>query len=788
MIESMFGECRLLIHLTTELEILLEKAFAEEEPHENVEEAKEYISHEIEDFENAAEPVIHYYDQFGKLRELDCGPPTPEVFQNLVKCMFPQVFFVIGPICSGKTELSTYLADRTNMTYLNFQAFAAKNDFIKIRSKPELIVQELIKRLRSEPNTRVIIDNFPESLKQMEFYCANAVVPHQVIYINATEDACLRNSQIVAKKDKKCLPLPKLMKKIKEFKENYKDILALCSKYQNLLKVVENTEKTTLKQLREKVANLFCPNIILGRCHEKSQEVLAEMTAELGSKDGYLSIDIPSSRREECSRRTRIGQEMLQYVSQGKIVPSECIVKMLKKLIFSGSDVNKFILTGFPEEVAQLQLFEESCAAISWEFYFYPQDEEFIATSSASCIETYMQSDNRLTIASSFKFELMEQYYGLNLQYVLINGPQLSGKSTIAKEIADQYGYTLVTTASLTEEVKNKKKNPEDEGADPGNVTFQQIIEQLVQKVEERKPKEKFVLDILPQESEEQVVAILEALGRPSHHIELALSYEEVKGRYKIVNQTPDLTEEILAQLDKTNKVYEAVKNILTNPEEGVEIKPYEIKASSSKEKMIQEALNIFELKIVLIKFDGSKSMELVFSNLSIKYGYLYLNTTSLIKQHIENKTALGKELEQRRKPRELRPELSSTDEFDYCAVHFDLQLVIKVLKEAVYKYRTSQKYIVISGILNAHKLANPEDKAEIRPIDEMFTLGRNIGNIQAIISLSKDEYDKIEDIRKPEFPPKPEVKVEIKKEPVEGEETEQKEENQEEGDFLYIN
>lgn len=50
----------------------------------------------------------------------------------------------------------------------------------------------------------------------------------------------------------------------------------------------------------------------------------------------------------EEKRRTAIGNEIHTFMSHKKAIPSELIVRMLKRIIYSGDGRNKFILSGFP--------------------------------------------------------------------------------------------------------------------------------------------------------------------------------------------------------------------------------------------------------------------------------------------------------------------------------------------------------------------------------------------------------------------------------------------------------
>jgi len=52
-------------------------------------------------------------------------------------------------------------------------------------------------------------------------------------------------------------------------------------------------------------------------------------------------------------------------VSGNRIIPAEMIVRMLRKIIYSGDATKKhFILTSFPDIIDQAKEFEKNCAMI----------------------------------------------------------------------------------------------------------------------------------------------------------------------------------------------------------------------------------------------------------------------------------------------------------------------------------------------------------------------------------------------------------------------------------------
>lgn len=65
-------------------------------------------------------------------------------------------------------------------------------------------------------------------------------------------------------------------------------------------------------------------------------------------------------------------------VAAGKIIPAEMIVRMLRKIIYSGDGRSKFILSSFPDIIEQAKEFEKSCAQISAIIYTTNSSEQIV--------------------------------------------------------------------------------------------------------------------------------------------------------------------------------------------------------------------------------------------------------------------------------------------------------------------------------------------------------------------------------------------------------------------------
>jgi len=160
---------------------------------------------------------------------------------------------------------------------------------------------------------------------------------------------------------------------------------------------------------------------------------------------------------------------------------------------------------------------------------------------------------------------------------------------------------------------------------------------------------------------------------------------------------------------------------------------------------LTQEIRQQFCAKVIIVKHEKKLNVDIVCSNLAIKYNMLYISVYQLIKKEIENNTQLGKELTatRRTKPLSLKMAAGQEDPYDeeqYSAVHFDQALVIRLVLQKIAESRTDQRFILLEGLCNSGKLENPENRLELRFMDEFFAIEQNIGEVSAVINLTSEE------------------------------------------------
>jgi len=129
------------------------------------------IKNRIQKFFDESVPVVDFYRQFGKVRTIDARGGIGEVYAATKQALMPQTMFMVGPKASGKTKVGEKLAERTNMSLINFNEFVLSNNLQNCDD--ETVVLSLIQRLGVETKPRVLLENFPQNVIQAKHFMRN---------------------------------------------------------------------------------------------------------------------------------------------------------------------------------------------------------------------------------------------------------------------------------------------------------------------------------------------------------------------------------------------------------------------------------------------------------------------------------------------------------------------------------------------------------------------------------------------------------------------------------------
>jgi len=81
--------------------------------------------------------------------------------------------------------------------------------------------------------------------------------------------------------------------------------------------------------------------------------------AKLKEKYGLTHISTGDLFRHELKNNTELGQRIRQYIDNGKLVPDEITITMLKNKINSLPEGQGFLLDGFPRNIFQAQALDK---------------------------------------------------------------------------------------------------------------------------------------------------------------------------------------------------------------------------------------------------------------------------------------------------------------------------------------------------------------------------------------------------------------------------------------------
>lgn len=120
---------------------------------------EEVINKRLQTYEEQSKPVVEMYQKFGIVREVDGSGDTQSVWRATREAMLPQVVFLNGPMCAGKTTLGTAFAQRQNAKLVNWNQFKKDHNIEQSSDDDQILC--LIKHMSNEIAPRIVMEDFP---------------------------------------------------------------------------------------------------------------------------------------------------------------------------------------------------------------------------------------------------------------------------------------------------------------------------------------------------------------------------------------------------------------------------------------------------------------------------------------------------------------------------------------------------------------------------------------------------------------------------------------------------
>lgn len=749
-------------------EIMLERCMKRAESSGRVDDNPDVIKKRVQNYFDQSYPVVEYYTKFGKVRRIDATGDVNDVYAETRKAVIPQLMFLIGPKACGKSTIAKNMAERTNMKHMDFLQW--RKDCGLKDADDEEVCAKLIDSLAREIKPRVVIESFPQNEFQAKFFLRNCKPPANVFGLTCSIDISQERMQQRGESSAGYVSSAILSQQIREYTESSKNLIPCLKAATNFAEI--STEGAFDKTM-DLVNSKFEPCVIHIRPGASSNDLRKEITEKLSEEHGFINLDVNALIRDENERRTEIGQEMHAMVQNNRIIPAEMMVRMLKKIIYSGStDQTKFILTSFPDIIEQAKEFETNCSRISAIIYSTTDDPIVeIKNNNLSLfnIDSLFQKEFRLRTMSSWDYSVFEEKLGKKVEYGVVIGPPNSGKTTLAGVLKAKLDYQVIDMEAIRNKIRAGMTNEDGEPVEPDTeVPIAEVEKAIVAMIDEGKSstkRMKYVFDGYVHADAEKFNAFVQPFGAPTFLLCLETSKQFLKDRYKEKNNGEELEKE--EDLDQQVAAAAQAKEALSaaSAEAGPRCEIIEFNTDASLETTQKALVQQFSPKVILLNHEKRLGVDTTCANLAIKFNMIYISAYQIIQQHIKNNTEWGKALKATKRTKSINLTTQVRDEFneaEYSPSLFDQKLVMEMLRATITEKRTNQRFVILEGLCNSHKLQQEEERLELRNMDELWQIEKHIGEIKAIIGLQfarepdaidpeDAEYEQFEEAEQPD-------------------------------------
>ena len=738
--------------------------------------------------ENDLNELFTFYNPYSIIREIDTNKTITEMNKLIKQNLYPLIYCIIGKRYSGKSELSKVLHEKTGITLLDFGKFLNEPDIIKRKNENEFVVWQLILKLRTMQDLKVLIEDFPQNKEQYTYFVNNCKEFQKIYYLQAENSSCFERVNNIQMEDPNYTDCATLDKMLTDF-DAKKPFIDFLKKNSNIQEIDVNNHLNLTIQRMIKQIQPYCfffkndideesKNELFNKLKEKYKfsEILLSQVIENAIKRKI--IDAPDYKEGEIDK---LDISLAQKID------------LIRPLLFR-EDCNHIILNTFPNDVVELTHFENELCYINK--YIQLTDKKKLGTiTDENSMAVYFYKNNLLMTlnpktSSDYKIEeLLDMTRDINIVYGL---PQ-SGKTTMAKYFKEKYSFELLDFKELIDKVKKSKIDPENPDTEP-EVTFPDLKNGLKKYIDNEIQNKRIIIDnfFIPNSPEpflidtyEKALEIVKMFGKFRNLYEIDLEEKTLINKYKTKEGiTEELSEDQKAAfnetLEKPKKLLEEIKAISENV--------IKIKCDEPELKSKQLFDNQYGINFIIVKHEYDICIEKTLQLFCARNKIMYINVPKLIYSHFYENDLYSKKLESVYGKKELGSACTNPYNFDesvyykYNPLFFEKdlinQLIIKHIGKNYKIIENAGNFVLLTGYLNVDLLKNPEGPYNL-PLFEIKN-SIELGELTAFIQITRKEIKQDED-EKPEQIIIEKPKKEVKKDGEEGEENAEEEPQEEE-------
>jgi adenylate kinase len=583
-LEGMFEEIEFVLNLEASDEVIKERLLDRAKTSGRIDDNEETIKKRIDKFNTETREVIKFYSKYGRVEGVNALGTIEEVYKEVTQVLKPRVVFVYGPPGTGISTISKALSEHLYYQYIDVNALFKEKRLE--RASDEAKTKALVDYLRCHRRFVFVVDGFPANRTQANIYYDHLDDVRFVYLQSSKDEAEMRISELFAGQKE---TIRKKRDELLKYYQNRKDVLELVEKRPTFVSV-KNCFDSVLSPT-ELVKNIF--NLTLFLAYDFGNPDTAKQYLEdLESQRGFLVLDYQTMIENEKKRNTEIGKTL-----QGSPEPAD-IMRLFRKIMYGNPKTRRVVIHGLPSQEADFaKEFEEHCMRISKVLLFIPKGSAYLPEGVGSLLDGF-GFDQRVLLIDEPSLEYVDTFLTPPLNYGLIFGPSVCGKTLVADFLAKRFGIKVLKFDKLKEEVA-KKKNPDGDGDD---IKLEEIFTYAKDTIS-KSPKGTFHLLDGFNFNKAQFDQLFGVLGLPRHFVVLNVSQENVEKRTIEKNEGGELSEDdqanIAQNIQITNQLAEYFEGIATSTKN---VHIYKVDGNTIKLNMCENVGRIYQKRIILAR------------------------------------------------------------------------------------------------------------------------------------------------------------------------------------------
>ncbi|XP_019634118.1 PREDICTED: uncharacterized protein LOC109477353 isoform X4 [Branchiostoma belcheri] len=402
--ESTIRECNTVLYFECAAKTMTERLLGRAKTSGRADDNEATIKKRLDTFYSATEPVVKFYEDKKKLRRINAERDVEAIFADVVAALDPaaaklkdkKVIFIVGGPGCGKGTQCDKIVQKYGYTHLSTgdllrdevkSGSARGKKLTEIMEQGKLVPMETVLELlkdamvaRADKSNGYLIDGYPREVKQGTEFESTIRECDTVLYFECAAKTMTERLLGRAKTSGRADDNEATIKKrLDTFYTATEPLVKYYGDKKKLNRI--NAERTVDVIFQDVVKALGAPPASPGQEKLQGKRVIfvvggpgcgkGTQCDKIVAKYGYTHLSTGDLLRDEVKSGSARGKKLTEIMEQGKLVPMETVLELLKDAMIARADKSKgFLIDGYPREIRQGTEFESNIRPCDIVLYF----------------------------------------------------------------------------------------------------------------------------------------------------------------------------------------------------------------------------------------------------------------------------------------------------------------------------------------------------------------------------------------------------------------------------------